>query len=65
LDRHDEDHKIPRTTDEIYDLNRAVAKKMEKIFLNKGIPVIPSIGVSNSQLLSAEMYTNCEMIHRK
>ncbi|KIM90810.1 hypothetical protein PILCRDRAFT_811292 [Piloderma croceum F 1598] len=42
--RHDEDRKIPRTTDEIYDLNRAVAKKMEKIFLNKGIPVIPSIG---------------------
>jgi hypothetical protein len=42
--RHDQDNKIPRTPDEIYDLNRAVAKKMEKIFLNKGIPVIPSIG---------------------
>ena len=44
--RHDEDNKIPRTTDEIYSLNRAVANKMEKIFLNNGIPVIPSIGSS-------------------
>ena len=42
--RHDQDNKIPRTPDEIYDLNRSVAKRMEKIFLNKGIPVIPSIG---------------------
>lgn len=42
--RHDEDHKIPRTTAEIYDLNRAVAKKMVNVFLKKGIPVIPSIG---------------------
>ncbi|EGO27522.1 hypothetical protein SERLADRAFT_446757 [Serpula lacrymans var. lacrymans S7.9] len=42
--RHDNDRKIPRTTDEIYDSNRAVAKKMSKIFLSKGIPVIPSLG---------------------
>ncbi|KAG1805680.1 uncharacterized protein BJ212DRAFT_1486239 [Suillus subaureus] len=43
--RHDNDHDIPRPLDEIYDLNRAVAKKMEHVFLRKGIPVVPSLGV--------------------
>jgi len=42
--RHDEDHKIPRTPSEVFDLNRQVATRMEKIFLKKGIPVVPSIG---------------------
>jgi len=42
--RHDNDRKLPRTPDEIYDLNRAVAAKMEKIFTSRGIPVIPSLG---------------------
>lgn len=42
--RHDNDRKLPRTTKEIYELNRAVAKKMEQVFTSKGIPVIPSIG---------------------
>ncbi|TRM67571.1 Metallo-dependent phosphatase-like protein [Schizophyllum amplum] len=42
--RHDNDRKTPRTLDEIYTLNRAVAAKMEKVFLRKGIPVIPSLG---------------------
>lgn len=42
--RHDNDHKIPRTTKEIYDLNRAVARKMEEVFVRKGVPVVPSLG---------------------
>ena len=45
--RHDEDHMIPRSLDEIFDLNRAVAKKMEEVFLMKGIPVVPSLGGFN------------------
>lgn len=36
---------IPRPLDEILDLNRAVAKKMEDVFVRKGIPVVPSIGM--------------------
>ncbi|KZT12740.1 uncharacterized protein LAESUDRAFT_13671 [Laetiporus sulphureus 93-53] len=42
--RHDNDRKNPRTTNEIYMLNRIMAQKMEEVFLSKGIPVIPSIG---------------------
>ncbi|KAF4619842.1 hypothetical protein D9613_005070 [Agrocybe pediades] len=42
--RHDNDRKLPRTPTEINDLNRAVAAKMKKIFTNRGIPVIPSLG---------------------
>ncbi|KAI0832451.1 Metallo-dependent phosphatase-like protein [Trametes gibbosa] len=42
--RHDNDRRHPRTTAEIYDLNRAMAKKMEHIFVRRGIPVVPSIG---------------------
>ncbi|KAG5221087.1 Endopolyphosphatase [Salix suchowensis] len=41
--RHDNDRKLPRTPSEIYELNRAVASKMEKTFGSKGIPVIPSL----------------------
>lgn len=43
--RHDEDDMMPRSLDEIFDLNRAVAKKMEDVFVKKGIPVVPSLGV--------------------
>ncbi|PCH41204.1 endopolyphosphatase [Wolfiporia cocos MD-104 SS10] len=42
--RHDNDRKKPRTTNEIYMLNRAMARRMEEVFTIKGIPVIPSIG---------------------
>ncbi|KAF8655288.1 hypothetical protein AX16_003187 [Volvariella volvacea WC 439] len=42
--RHDNDRKLPRTPDEIYDLNRAVARRMDEIFLSRGIPVVPSLG---------------------
>jgi len=44
LASHDNDHKIPRTLDEIFGLNSMLATAMEKIFLKKGIPVIPSLG---------------------
>lgn len=44
MGRHDNDRKLPRTTKEIYELNRAMARKMEDLFLSKGIPVIPTIG---------------------
>lgn len=42
--RHDNDRKLPRTTKEIYELNRIMARKMESVFLSKGVPVVPSIG---------------------
>ncbi|PPQ98547.1 hypothetical protein CVT24_004038 [Panaeolus cyanescens] len=42
--RHDNDREIPRTPPEIYDLNRAVAAKMKKVFSSRGIPVVPSLG---------------------
>ncbi|THH14677.1 hypothetical protein EW146_g5681 [Bondarzewia mesenterica] len=45
--RHDNDRKLPRTLNEIYDLNRAVATKMESIFLKREIPVVPSLGPNN------------------
>jgi len=41
---HDNDHKIPRTLDEIFGLNSMLATAMENIFLEKGIPVVPSLG---------------------
>ena len=44
--RHYNDRKIPRTLKEIYALNRAMAQRMEEVFTSRGIPVIPSIGVS-------------------
>ncbi|KAJ7368315.1 Metallo-dependent phosphatase-like protein, partial [Mycena albidolilacea] len=42
--RHDNDRKLPRTPTEIYDLNRAVAARMNSAFTSRGIPVIPSLG---------------------
>ncbi|KAJ2931588.1 hypothetical protein H1R20_g5383, partial [Candolleomyces eurysporus] len=42
--RHDNDHQIPRTPDEIFDLNRAVTAKMQHTFTRRGIPVVPSLG---------------------
>jgi hypothetical protein len=44
LASHDNDRKIPRTLNEIYDLNNMLAMAMEDIFLNKGVPVVPSLG---------------------
>ena len=44
--RHDNDRKQPRTLKEIYQLNRAIARRMEEVFVSKGVPVIPSIGAS-------------------
>jgi hypothetical protein len=44
LASHDNDHKIPRTLDEISGLNNMLATAMENIFLKKGIPVVPSLG---------------------
>lgn len=41
---HDSDRKIPRTLKEIYDMNTMIATEMENIFLQKGVPVIPSLG---------------------
>ncbi|KAF8218705.1 endopolyphosphatase [Tricholoma matsutake] len=49
--RHDNDHKLPRTLQEIYDLNRGVAAKMKQIFTNKGIPVVPSLGNNDVWLM--------------
>ena len=45
VERHDNDRKLPRTPKEIYDLNRRMAAKMKEVFLSKGIPVVPSLGM--------------------
>ncbi|KAH9977959.1 endopolyphosphatase [Lactifluus volemus] len=50
--RHDNDRKIPRTLNEICDLNSMLAMAMEDIFLNKGVPVVPSLGNNDVWLLS-------------
>ncbi|KAJ3997021.1 Metallo-dependent phosphatase-like protein [Lentinula boryana] len=42
--RHENDPKIPRTTNEIYEMNDVLAKRMNEIFTIRGIPVIPSLG---------------------
>ncbi|KZS97587.1 hypothetical protein SISNIDRAFT_472565 [Sistotremastrum niveocremeum HHB9708] len=42
--RHDNDRIVPRTPSEIYELNRLLVSKMEKIFGKRGIPVVPSLG---------------------
>ncbi|KAF8341399.1 Metallo-dependent phosphatase-like protein [Cantharellus anzutake] len=42
--RHDNDEGNPRTVDEIVHLNQMVADRMERIFLKKGVAVIPSLG---------------------
>ena len=44
LASHDNDRKIPRTLNEISDLNSILATEMENIFLKKGIPVVPCLG---------------------
>ncbi|KAL5507973.1 hypothetical protein ACEPAH_5591 [Sanghuangporus vaninii] len=42
--RHDNDREIPRTPDEIYELNRAMARRMNEVFTSRGIPVVPTLG---------------------
>ena len=42
--RHDNDRELPRTPNEIYELNRAMVRRMNGIFTDRGIPVVPSIG---------------------
>ncbi|KAJ3741110.1 endopolyphosphatase [Lentinula detonsa] len=42
--RHENDPEIPRTTNEIYEMNDVLAKRMNEIFTIRGIPVIPSLG---------------------
>ncbi|EJD01156.1 uncharacterized protein FOMMEDRAFT_21595 [Fomitiporia mediterranea MF3/22] len=42
--RHDNDREVPRTPDEIYELNRAAARRMNEIFTSRGIPVVPTLG---------------------
>lgn len=59
LPRHDNDRRRPRTTAEIYALNRAMAEKMEEVFLRKGIPVVPSIGTSSFYLNVLSIYEGC------
>ncbi|KAG2141710.1 Metallo-dependent phosphatase-like protein [Suillus bovinus] len=56
--RHDEDHEIPRPLDEVFALNRAVAKKMEDVFLKKGIPVVPSLGNNDVWPHASGFYLN-------
>lgn len=60
LASHDNDHKIPRTLDEIFGLNSMLATAMEDIFLKKGIPVIPSLGeFTNIHLGSIILIYDC------
>ena len=35
---------MPRSLNEIYDLNRALAQRFKDIFEDHGVPVIPSLG---------------------
>jgi endopolyphosphatase len=44
ISRHDIDPGHPRTEEEIYSLNRMIVDRMSKIFLSRGVPVVPSIG---------------------
>ena len=46
--RHDNDDRNPRTLSEIYDLNRAVAARMDEVFVQRGVQVVPTIGVFHS-----------------
>jgi len=50
--RHDNDRKFPRTPSEIFELNKAVASKMQNVFSSRGIPVVPSLGASYIHLSS-------------
>ena len=43
--RHDNDDEIPRTPAEMKDMNSAVAMRMKEVFLNRNIPVVPSLGM--------------------
>ncbi|KAG1820175.1 Metallo-dependent phosphatase-like protein [Suillus subaureus] len=56
--RHDEDHEIPRPLDEILAVNRAIAKKMEDVFLRKGIPVVSSLGNNDVWPHASGFYLN-------
>ena len=49
--RHDNDRELPRTPDEIYELNRAMARRMNEVFTSRGIPVVPTLGERSSPLL--------------
>ena len=42
--RHDNDRELPRTPNEIYELNRAMVRRMNEISTDCGIPVVPSLG---------------------
>jgi hypothetical protein len=53
LASHDNDRKIPRTLNEISDLNSMLATEMENIFLKKGIPVVPCLGEFTSIYLGS------------
>lgn len=44
LCRHDNDRQTPRTTAEIFNLNREIVKRMKKLFLKRDIPTVPSLG---------------------
>ena len=44
IHRHDNDRELPRTLNEIYELNRAMVRRMNEIFTDRGIPVVPSLG---------------------
>ncbi|KAJ3736348.1 hypothetical protein DFJ43DRAFT_1129505 [Lentinula guzmanii] len=49
--RHENDPKIPRTTNEIYEMNDVLAKRMNEIFTIRGIPVIPSLAHVRMKLI--------------
>ena len=42
--RHDNDRELPRTPGEIYELNRAISRRMEEVFVRRGVPVVPCLG---------------------
>ncbi|CED83970.1 Acid sphingomyelinase and PHM5 phosphate metabolism protein [Phaffia rhodozyma] len=42
--RHDIDRTHPRTPKEIFELNRMVAARMDKVFTSRGVTVVPSLG---------------------
>lgn len=44
--RHDNDRSIPRTPAEIYELNRAIVRRMNDVFTSRGVPVVPCLGAS-------------------
>ncbi|KAH8118273.1 Metallo-dependent phosphatase-like protein, partial [Phellopilus nigrolimitatus] len=42
--RHDNDRELPRTPSEIYELNRAMVRRMNEVFTSRGVPVVPCLG---------------------